>query len=47
VLTYLITNSSDMASGKARQSQAARSESADYVKAVAAPGGAARRDREG
>jgi len=41
VLAYLVTNSRDMASRKARQSQAARSEFDDYVKSVAAPGGAA------
>jgi hypothetical protein len=41
VLIYLITNSRDMAERKAQESQAARAEFDDYVKTVAAPGGAA------
>jgi hypothetical protein len=41
VLIYLITNSKDMAARRARESQAARAEFDDYVKTVAAPGGAA------
>jgi uncharacterized membrane protein YcjF (UPF0283 family) len=41
VLIYLITNSKDMAERKMQQSQAARTEFDDYVKTVAAPGGAA------
>jgi type VI protein secretion system component VasK len=41
VLIYLITNSKEMAARKAQQSQAARAEFDDYVKTVAAPGGAA------
>ena len=41
VLAYLIGNSDDMASRKAQQNQAARSEFDDYVKSVAAPAGAA------
>jgi hypothetical protein len=41
VLAYLITNSRDMALRKADQSQAARADFDDYVKSVAAPGGAA------
>jgi uncharacterized membrane protein YcjF (UPF0283 family) len=41
VLVYLIANSDKMAERRAQQSQAARAEFDDYVKTVAAPGGAA------
>jgi len=41
VLIYLIAHSKDMAERKAQQSQAQRAEFDDYVKTVAAPGGAA------
>ena len=41
VLIYLIAHSKDMAERKAQESQAARSEFDNYVKTVAAPGGAA------
>jgi hypothetical protein len=41
VLIYLIANSKDMAARKAQASHAARAEFDDYVKTVAAPGGAA------
>ena len=41
VLIYLIANSKEMAERKAQESQAARSEFDNYVKTVAAPGGAA------
>jgi uncharacterized membrane protein YcjF (UPF0283 family) len=41
VLVYLIANSKEMAERKQQQSQASRAEFDDYVKKVAAPGGAA------
>ena len=41
VLVYLIANSSKMAERKQSDSRAARAEFDDYVKTVAAPGGAA------
>jgi hypothetical protein len=41
VLVYLIANSDKMAERRAGQAQAARTEFDDYVKTVAAPGGAA------
>jgi uncharacterized membrane protein YcjF (UPF0283 family) len=41
VLIYLITNSKEMAERKQQQTQASRAEFDDYVKNVAAPGGAA------
>jgi hypothetical protein len=41
VLVYLIANSDKMAERRAQQSQVARAEFDDYVKTVAAPGGAA------
>jgi uncharacterized membrane protein YcjF (UPF0283 family) len=41
VLVYLIVNSSKMAERRAQKSQAARAEFDEYVKTVAAPGGAA------
>jgi hypothetical protein len=41
VFIYLITQGAHMAERRAQQSQAARSEFDDYVKTVAAPGGAA------
>ena len=47
VFIYLIAQGEQMAERKAQQSQAARAEFDDYVKTVAAPGGAGRRDREG
>ena len=41
VFIYLIAQGAQMAERKAQQSQAARAEFDDYVKTVAAPGGAA------
>ncbi len=41
VLIYLIVNGSKMAERRTRESQDARAEFDDYVKTVAAPGGAA------
>jgi hypothetical protein len=41
VLIYLIANSKEMAARKAQESQATRAQFDDYVKTVAAPGGAA------
>jgi hypothetical protein len=41
VFIYLISQGKEMAERKAQQSQAARAEFDDYVKTVAAPGGAA------